>query len=315
MATLVTYDEIAAGGPGQGAQTLREIVMGDVVNVVSARRPVQALLGTEAAEALFFERLEDTLEARAHNAVQEGADFTAPDLTQPVRLQFIVQRFARWGQVSDEQRDTAHYTRDPFSYQAAKQMQHLLNDIELAVIRGSAVTGTSGTARQLQGLLNIFTGTVTTTDSSGTTYTERVLVDHLQVFPDNKYDVHINTAIVGARLKRTISEFSTKVTRNIEASARMQLLVVERHSSDFGDVDVVYSEDVPQSATVTAQGNSVIYLDREMFKVSWFKLPTFEQLSRAGFSNRFQETGQCTLTYRTAKAGGSATSYVANITQ
>lgn len=318
MGRLVTYDEIAVGGPGQGGQTLREVVMSDVINVVSKRRPLMALLGRENAEALFFERLEDTLKTRGHNAVLEGAQHTTPDLSQPERLQFIVQRFARWGEVSDEQRDTAHYTQDPFSYQVAKNMEELLNDIEHTLCRGSAVTGNTDSARQLEGLLNVFNFNGTTTfetDASGTTLTEKVFIDRLQTFRDQKYDVDINTALVGARLKRTISEYSTKITRNVDAMDKMQVLTVERHSSDFGDVDIVYSEDQLESVDDTSQGNSLVLIDRNKFNVAWFKAPTFEQLSRQGFSDRFQETAQCTLTYGSKKFGGGGLGYVANITQ
>jgi hypothetical protein len=294
---------------------MREIVLSEVINVTSRKRPLMSLIGSETAEALFFERLEDTLASRGHNAVLEGAQHTAPNLTQPSRLQFIVQRFAEWGEVTDEQRDTAHYTQDPFSYQVAKNMEEMLNDIEHTLQRGSAVTGNTDSPRQLEGLLNVFPGQTTfTTDASGTTFSEKVFIDGLQVFNDQSYDVDINTAIVNSWLKRTISEFSTKVTRNVDASQKMQTLVVERHSSDFGDVDVFYSEDQLKASSATEQGNSIIYLDRGNFNVAWFKMPTVEALTREGFSDRFQETAQCTLTYGTKKAGGGGLGYVANIT-
>lgn len=315
MARLVTYDEIASGGPGQGGQTLKEIVLSEVANVTSRKRPLMSLIGSESVSALFFERLEDTLASRAHNAVQEGAQFTAPALTQPSRLQFIVQRFADWGEVSDEQRDTAHYTQDPYSYQIAKNIEEMLNDMEHALQRGSAVTGTSSTARQLEGLLNVFPGEATfTTDASGTTFTEKIFIDGLQTFADQNYDVTVNTALVNSWLKRTMSEFSTKVTRNVDASAKMQTLVVERHSSDFGDVDIFYTQDQLKADSATLYNNSVIYLDRGAFNVGWFKQPTVEPLTREGFSDRFQATAQATLTYKSKKFGGGGVGYVANVT-
>jgi hypothetical protein len=274
-----------------------------------------SMIGSEPVAALFFERLEDTLASRGHNAAAEGAQFTAPALTQPSRLQYIVQRFADWGEVSDEQRDTAHYNGDPFPYQISKNVEEMLNDVELALHRGSAVTGTSSTARQLEGLLNILPGQNTwTTDASGTTFTEAVFVSILQSFRDQKYAVDPDVAIVNSWLKRSISEFSTKITREVAAEAKMQMLLVERHTSDFGSVDVVYSEDQLKASSATEQGNSIVVLERQKFRKGIFKAPSVEPLTREGFSSRFQATTQLTLIYDTKKAGGGGTGYVGNIT-
>jgi hypothetical protein len=273
------------------------------------------MIGSEPVQALFFERLEDTLASRSHNAAAEGAQFTAPALTQPSRLQYIVQRFADWGEVSDEQRDTAHYNGDPFPYQISKNVEELLNDIEHALHQGSAVTGTSSAARQLEGLLNILPGQETwTTDASGTTFTEAVFIGILQSFRDQKYQVDPDVALVNSWLKRSISEFSTKITRNIEASTKMQMLLVERHESDFGAVDVVYSEDQLKASSATEQGNSIVMLERQRFRKGVFKPVTVEPLTREGFSSRFQATSQLTLVYDTKKAGGGGVGYVGNIT-
>lgn len=315
MATLVTWDEFS--GTEVKGGTIREIVMSEVINVVARDRPLMALLGVETVDSLFVERLEDTLGSRGHNAVSEGAPFTAPDLSTASRLGYHVQRFAKWGQVSDEQRDTSHYNEDPFSYQVGKATDELMNDIEHTLHRGTVASGASGTARQLEGLISVFdvTGTDTfQTDSSGTTFTETEFIDRLQVFKDNDYDVTPSVALVNSNLKRTISEFSTKVTRNVDAVGARQILLIERHTSDFGDVDIVYTRDQLLSANVTSSGNSFILIDPSFFNQGWFKAPTFEQLSRDGFRDRFQMTGQITLIYKTRKAGGGGLGYVANIT-
>lgn len=312
---LVTWDEFS--GTEVKGGTFREIVMSEVINTVSKMRPLMALLGREPVEQLFFERLEDTLGSRGHNAVDEGAAFTAAPGSTAQRLGYHVQRFAEWGQVSDEQRDSSHYNGDPFAYQVGKKMDEMLNDIEHTLNRGTVVSGASGTARQLEGLLNVFdvTGTLTyQTDASGTTFTEPEFISRLQVFPDNNLNVRPSVALVGSWLKRTISEFSTKITRNVDAAGARQILLIERHTSDFGDVDIVYSEDQLQGASATVHGNSFTVIDPSMFKVGWFKAPTFEQLSRDGFRDRFQLTGQCTLVYKTRKAGGGGRGYVSNIT-
>jgi hypothetical protein len=315
MATLVTWDEFA-GNEVKGG-TIKEIVMSEVANLIATDRPLMSLLGVEDVESTFVERLEDTLGSRGHNAISEGQPFTAPDLTTASRLGFHVQRFAEWGQVSDEQRDTAHYNEDPFSYQVGKKTDEMLNDVEHALHRGTVVSGASGTARQLEGLISVFNvaGTVTfQTNSSGTTFTEQEFIARLQVFKDQNLTTTPRVALVNSWLKRSISEFSTKVTRNVNADDARQILLIERHTSDFGDVDVVYTRDQLNAASATVQGNSFIVIDPEMFSTGWFKRPTFEQLTRDGFRDRFQMTTQLTLLYKSRNGGGGGLGYVANVT-
>jgi hypothetical protein len=313
MAQLVTWAEFGSGQLQGG--TIKEVVFPEVVNLISKKRPLMSVIGNDVAETLLVERLEDTLRSRAANAYAEGPQFTNPELTQPSRLVYHVQRFCEFGEVSDEQRSVAHYNGDPFSYQISKSMEQMLNDVEHAMHRGSTVSGASGTARQFDGLLNIFPGEATwTTDASGTTLTEAVFVDILQSFADNNYDRMPNTCFVNSGLKRTISEYSTKVTREISALNRLQSLIIERHTSDFGDVDIFYSEDQLKGNSVTEHGHSICFIDRDSFSKGWHKQPSAEPLTREGFSSRYQMTTQCTLIYKSKKAGGGGTGYVPNVT-
>lgn len=318
MATLVTWDEFTSGGRPQGG-TIRELVLDMVTNLISRERPALALLEAMDVTNTFVESLEDEYAARAHNATLEGATATDPALTQPTRNFFHIQSFSKWGFVSDEQRLVSHYgMSDPFTYQGQKKMQELLNDIEHALHRGSAATGATSATRQFSGFLNLVDSTTadaTFTSSSGTTFTEQVLVDLLQVFRDKKFNVRPTVAFVSSFLKRTISEFSTRITRNVNASEKLQILQVERHSSDFGDLDVVYSEDQLKSATKTTQGNSIIFMDPTHLTVGYLRRPTVEQLPRDGFRSRFQMNAQCTLIFRTQKAVGGGAGFVAYLGQ
>lgn len=318
MATLVTWDEFTAGGRPQGG-TIRELVLSEVANLISKRRPAMAVLPQGSVTNTYVESLEDTFASRAHNATLEGAAATDPALSQPTRNFFHVQSFAKWGQVSDEQRLVGHYgMSDPFTYQGQKKLTELLNDMEHALHRGSAATGATSATRQFNGFLNIPDSTsadATFTSSSGTTFTEEILVDLLQVFRDNSFDVVPTVAFVASYLKRTISEFSTRVTRNVDAVDRLQSLIIERHTSDFGDLDVIYSEDQLNAASKTAQGNSIIFMDPSFLEIGWLRRPMVEQLPRDGLRARFQINAQATLIYRTDKAIGGGDGYVAYINQ
>lgn len=313
MATLITYDEFTADEPPRGG-TIQEIVLSEVTDLISRRRPLLGSIGSKDVPSTFVELLTDSLRTRAANITVEGAAFTDPNLTQPTRHFVHVQSFAEWGIISDEQRMTAHYNEDPFVYQTRKSMEQMLNDVEHALHRGSAASGASGVGRQFDGLLNLF-GTTTFTSSSGTTLAEDVMIDYLQAFRDNNLDVVPSQCYVNALLKRTISEFSTRVTRNVDAVDRMQTLIIERHASDFGDLDVLYSEDQLQAVDRTSQGNSIVFLDPNHFDVGWFRRPTVERLARDGLRDRYQMNAQATLLFRNQDGGGGADGIVSFINQ
>jgi hypothetical protein len=309
---LVTWQEFTGGQAPRGG-TIKELVLSEVANLITKRRPLMGQIAHGNVQGTFVEALEDTLGSRSHNATLEGAAATDPALTQPSRLFYTVQSFSKWGKVSDEQRLVAHYNEDPYAYQKGKQLDQLLNDIEHTLHRGSHVTGATSSARQLDGMLNIF-GTATFTDSSGTTLTEGVFIDLQQSFGDNNYDTFPTQCYVNSWLKRTISEYSTKITRNSDMAAAHQQLVIERHTSDFGDLDVFYTIDQLKSASRTTSGNSLIFIDPTAFSVGWLRRPMIEDLARGGLNDQFQMNAMCTLVYKSAKAGGGGLGYVPYIT-
>ena len=312
MGRLVTFDEFTSGARPQGG-SIAESVIGDIINLISRRRPAQAVLPSTNVDNTYVEQQTDSYASRAHNANVEGVPFTNPSLTQPTRHFVNVQSFAKWGEVSDEQSLVRHYgMEDPFTYQGVKKMNELLNDIEHALHRGSSASGETNVARQLGGFLNIANSNVYTS-SSGTTLTEEVFVDLLEAWLTNTYDIRPTIAFVNTLLKRTITGYNTNITRNIDADERRQVLNIMRHESDFGNVDIMYSEDQLRAASKTAQGNSVIFIDPEYLMIGWLRRPMIEPLTREGFSNRFQINAQCTLLYKSDIAVGGGDGFVSLI--
>jgi hypothetical protein len=304
---LQTFQEFTSGGRPQGG-TIPEDLRDFVENVSAKDRPVLALLRKTRISGTFVEWLEDTLPARAYNAYDEGAEASDQALSTPTRLFASTQQFARWGKVSDTQRSVEHKGfADAYLYQEKKAIDSTLNDIEHALNRGSAASGETNAPRQLGGLLNI--DLTNFTDASGVTLTENVWTDLVQAFVDNGTEIRPNVALVNSWLKRTISQFSTKITRNIEAAARAQINVVEMHSSDFGDVRVFYDRDMLKGSTSTGVGNSLVLLDPSYFEVAFLTPLQSEPLAKTGLSTRFQISAECTLIFRTLKAGGGGPNF------
>lgn len=308
---LLTWQEFTSGGRPQGG-SIPEDLRDFVENVSAKDRPALALLRKSRVNTTYVEWQEDTLPTRAVNAWVEGAQATDLALTTPSRLYTHVQNFARWGQVSDVQRAVEHKGfADAFMYQEKKAIDATLNDMEHALHRGSAATGATNAARQFAGFLNLSNTYITS--SSGTTLTESVFGDLVQLFTDNTTDIRPSVAFVNSYLKRTISGYSTSVTRNVDAAAKVQYYIIEQHHGDFGDVFVHYSRDQLLSASKTAQGNSIVIIDPSFFETGWLQPLTSEILARNGLRTQFQISAMMTLIYRTPKALTGMTGAVANL--
>lgn len=308
MGMLLTFQEFTAGGRPQGG-SIPELLMDFVENVSPKDRPALALFRKTRVSGTFVEWQEDVLPSRGFNAYNEGAAATEPDLTTPSRTFSHVQLFARWGQVSDVQRAVAHKGfSDAYLYQEKKAVDSTLNDIEHTLHRGSAATGATNAPRQFGGLLNILTTNFT--NACGITLTETVFNDLVQAFADNNVDIHPTVVFVNSWLTRTISQYSTNVTRNVDAAARVQELVIEQHRSDFGDIFKYYSRDQLKSTTKTASGNSLVLLDPSYFETGWLQPLISETLPRTGLRTSFQISAMLTLIFRTQKAGGGGINFI-----
>lgn len=309
MGTLLTWSEFAVAQKPTAQGSIPELLMDFIENVSPVDRPALSLLGMTKVNNTRVEWLEDTLASRGVNAWAESVSSTNPDLTTPSRLFADVQNFLKFGEVSDIQRFVAHKGfDDAYLYQEEKKLKELSNDMEHAIHRGSAATGATSAARQLAGFLNLFT--TNWTSSSGTTFTEDIFVDRLQAFYDNNIDVKPSVAFVNSWLKRTISQFSTKVTRNVNAAEKIQTLTIERHQSDFGDVFIYLSRDQLKSTANSTSGNSIVLIDPSYFLTGWLSPVAREDLARNGTQQRFMIQANMTLLYRTEKAGGGGTGYV-----
>jgi hypothetical protein len=306
---LLTYQETSdLIGPKSNASIVEDL-RDFIENVSAVDRPALALLRKSRVRTTYVEWLEDVLPARAHDAWDEGIAHTDISLATPTRSTATVQTFAKFGQVSDTQRNVEHAgLNDMFLYQEQKKVAEALNDMEHAIHRGSVVTGASGTARQMAGFLNVIT--TNATDSSGTTFTEEVFNDLVQLFVDGGTEIRPSVCFVNSYGKRTISLYSTQVTRNIQASDAMQKLIVEAHESDFGRVNIHYSRDQLNPANKTSQGMSCTIIDPDFFELGFLQSLRSEVLARDGLRTRFQVSSQMTLVYRTEKGGAVGTSYV-----
>jgi hypothetical protein len=287
---LQTYQEFPVGTQKGG--TIREDLLDVITNLSPRDTPLFNNLGSVQVDAGYVEILTDTLNAAAVNAWVEGAAATDVNLSVPSRSAAIVQTFMDHFWVSGRQRSVTHAgMADPMAYQELKNTKEFRTDIELALHRGSAVTGDSDTAAQTAGFLNA--ASTNNTSSSGTTLTESVFNDLLQLA--YSYNMNLREVYCNMFLKRTINGYTTDTTRFISADARRQVDIVDAYESEIGILALFKSRYQLQSASKTTQGNSFIAIDPDHWKVGWLRAPQTFELGKDGDRDRRMIVGELAL--------------------
>lgn len=299
---LTTYAEL---GPDvqRAAGSIREDLLDFIENVSPADTPLYNNLGQVKVNAGFVEYLEDTLRAAATNAFVEGVAATDKTLTTPSRNYSIVQNFQEHYHVSGRQQAVTHAgISSMLAYQGMKALKALKTDIELALVAGSAVSGTAAVAPQLAGVLNKLSTNFT--NASGTTLTETVLGDALSL--GYNYSVNLRELYANMPIKRVINSFSTKINKQQDVAARRAGALVDVYDSEVGPIAIFKERNVPKGATMATSGHAWFAIDPDFFKVAWLRPLVESALGKDGDRERRMIVGELTLIVKSEKAGVGA---------
>jgi hypothetical protein len=300
MALLQTWDEIVASTL-RSNNTIREELMDAIYNVTPAETPLLSRLSSAGVGNMYVQWLVDVFASAAANAQLEGIDHTDLSLTVPTRADNITQIFYKGGKISDRQRAVAHAGfEDPFVYYEGKHVVEIKRDMELALVKGSAATGTTGTANQMGGFMNVIS--TNKTSISAVTMTETIFNNLLELTWGNTA-VMPTEVYVGPKLKRTISLYATKVTPFLDAEDKKQVLTTTRYESDFGVVSVNLHRDLTNNGSAC----EMLVIDPNWFATGWLQPLRREVLARTGKNDRYMISGEFTLLYRNEKAGLAVT--------
>lgn len=296
MAVLQTWNEIVASTLDSDG-TIREELQDAIHNVDPFRTPLLSRLHQAPVSNNFVQWLTDTFRSAATNAWLEGIAYTAQSLTHPTRASNLTQIFYDGGALSDRTQRVEHAAmNDPIAYYEGKDLIEMKNDMELALVKGSAATGDTNTASQMKGFFNVIS--TNKTSMSSVTLTEEVFGNLLELVWDST-DAMPTDVYVGPKLKRTISGYSTDVTRNVSAAEKIQTLTINQYDSDFGLVNVHLHRDLTSNASFC----DLLCIDPNRFATGWLQPLRREMLPRDGKRDRYQISGEFTLLYGNEKAG------------
>lgn len=282
----------------------------DLIDVITNISPVEAWFtsntGSGRATNRYHEWQTDALAAAAANAQVEGNSFAATLRSPTTRTGNYCQILSKTIAITDTQEAVSHAGRDSeIAYQTALSMKELANDIEYAlIVNTSAVSGITGTARQLKGVLGWISTNSTTAATGSTTaaLSETVFNDNLQLIwaqggkPQN--------VLVGAFNKRKISAFTANSnTRNVDASGKTLIASVDVYDSDFGRL-FIRTHHILNSA---AAGTVIILGDLSLWQKAWLRPIKKENVARTAAATMVHVEAELTLESRQEAGSGKIT--------
>lgn len=196
---------------------------------------------------------DDTLSTPASGAVTEYKAFTPQALTTPTLRTNIVEHVYKAGAVTDAQQKVQHESgEDELIRQEQKLMKEWGNSAEYDLLRATLTSGASGTAPTMNGVIATIS-TNATSHTSGTVFSESILNALVELTWENGNGDVATDILVGAKMKRKISQFAGGLTRNLEVASRRSGAVVEMYETDFGTLNVHLHRYMQQAADGTAR--------------------------------------------------------------
>ena len=276
-------------------------VVTDVLDMIELLSPAEdslfRTLGRSSAQANLHQWQIELLPS-SDGAAEEAAPFSAGASTTPTRSVNITEYIKADKSLTDRQRQTSHYgIGDLLAHQKTLAMKAWRNNAEAEILRGSMVSGTSGTASQMAGIINCIS-TNATAQTSGTAFNQSNLDGLLALAWENGNGEPVTDVYVGATLKRRISGFSGRTgTQFIVPLAEKQLITTtSKYTSDFGDLTVHLHRYMQKSLAGTSDATGrILGLNTNKFKIAYLQTPKVEEFARRGASTDFRCSADLTV--------------------
>lgn len=267
-----------------GDSSIKEDVVLNALEILTARETqIFNMLGKTTAMSTVHSYLTDTLRTAASQAVEEAADYTALVNSTPSRLTNLVEIVAVPFKVSRTQQDVEHYTgQDELSRQTEKALMDWANAAEFDLVRSTIVSGVSGTAPKLAGIIAaISKSTNTTAHTSGTVWSASILDGLMRNNWDNSNGDVAKDLFMGSILRRNTDYFTQKTNVVVNAPGISTIVrTVSTYETAFGTLNIHTHRYVQQSSDATGR---VLAINPEKLKIAFLKKPYIDTgLARSG---------------------------------
>jgi hypothetical protein len=285
-----------------GDVSRKEDVVLNAIEILTARETqIFNMLGkTEAIDTVHI-YLTDTLDAAAANAQKEADDYSYGARTTPSRLTNIVQHLQKPFAVSDVQRDISHYHgKDELARQTEKALMEFANDAEFNLIRSTLVSGASGTAPAMSGIIEaISTASNATLHVSGTAWSATIL----DALIKNNYEASngdmATDLFMGSALRAATDGFVQKSNVVVNAPGATTIVrTVSTYQTAFSTVSIHTHRYVYQSGDSTSRFR-VLGIRPDKLKVAFLRRPYIDtDIARTGPATKRSVNASMTLEVR-----------------
>jgi len=279
-----------------GDVSAREDVVLNAIEILTAREvQIFNLLGKTVAINTIHAYLTDTLRTAASGAVEEAADYTNLVNSTPSRNTNIVQITAFPFRVSRTQQDIVHYQgEDEKQRQTTKALMDFGNSVEFDLIRSTLVSGVSGTAPKMSGIIEATSKATNHTSHTSTTALVASILDGLlRKQYDSSNGLMATELYVGSSLRVTIDTFAQKSNVVVNAALTNLVKTVSSYTTAFGTLNLNTHRYVQQSTDATGR---MLAIRPDKLKIAFLKKPYVDvDLARSGDYDARAVVGKLTL--------------------
>lgn len=271
-------------GVSYGDVSAREDVVLNAIEILTARETqIMNMLAKAVAIATVHSYLTDTLQTAASGAVTEEGDYTFDALTTPTRLTNLVAIEAKPFRVSRTQQSIAHYHgKNELARQTEKGLMNWANAAEFDVVRSTLVSGASGTAPKMSGLIQaISVAANTTAHTSAVVWNSTILDSLMKNCWDNSNGDVASELFMGSYLRNVTDSFVQKTNMVVNASGATTIVrTVTSYETGFGTLMIRKHRYIQQSTDATGR---VLGINPTKLAIAYLEKPYIDtNLARSG---------------------------------
>lgn len=283
-----------------GDQSRKDDVVLNAVEILTAKETmIFNMLGKTEAIDTIHSFLTDTLKAAASNAQSEAGDYTMLSRTTPTKLTNLIQNIAIPFSVSRTQQKIQHFHgENELERQTRKALVEWANDAEFNLVRSTLVSGVSGTAPAMSGVIEaISKSTNHTSHASGTVWSASILDGLMQANYDNSNGDVATDLFMGSKLRKDTDAFTQKTNVVVNGAGMTSIVrTVSTYTTAFGTLNIHTHRYVQQSGDATGR---VLAINPEKLKVAFLERPFVDtDLARSGDYDKRAVVGKFTLETR-----------------
>lgn len=291
-----------------GDTSIKESVLQQIELLTALEDNLLTTFSKSPAQNTVHSSLTETLRTPASQAVAESAVATLLARTTPVRVTNLTEIVAIPFGISGTQRAVSHFDyADEYTHQAEKAMLEWKNAAEFDLVRSTLVSGASGTAPKMTGVISSVS-TNATAETSGTIFSESIMNGLLQLTWTNSNGEVATDFYVGAQIKRKISGFAGRTgSQTVTKDMMTAVNSIDFYISDFGEHRVHLHRFVFQAGTDATQ--RFLAIRPEKYSVAYLREPFLQELGKTGDFDQSQVIGELTLETKNERTACYASGY------